>query len=94
MVSRVADDIDTRFGGRRLPGVTPKFTKHYALGLLVGTGFGLFLAYLLVDSGLVVDAGSRRMLGAGVGMIAMIVGGTLYALDLRKTAAKLPGDRT
>lgn len=41
----------------------PKFTKHYALGLLVGTGFGLFLAGILSESGIAVDAGSRRMVG-------------------------------
>lgn len=29
----------------------PYLTKHYALGLLVGVGFGLFLAYLLADAG-------------------------------------------
>ena len=66
----------------------PIFTKHYTLGLIVGTGFGLFLAYLLADSGIVVDAGSRRFLGAGVGLTAMIIGGFLYGMDLRKPAAK------
>jgi hypothetical protein len=78
---------------RGLYDVMPILTKHYALGLLVGTGFGLFLAYLLAEAGVVTDAGSRRLLGAGVGLVAIMVGGTLYALDVRKSSANPPGDR-
>ena len=64
----------------------PFFTKHYALGLLVGTGFGLFLAGLLVEAGVIADDGSRRVM-SGVGLLALVVGGILYAMSLRKPTA-------
>lgn len=64
----------------------PIITKHYGLGLLVGTGFGLFLASILIDSGVVTGDGPRRLM-SGVGVVAMMVGGFLYALSLRKPPA-------
>ncbi|MGL4551938.1 MAG: hypothetical protein ACRC33_12235 [Gemmataceae bacterium] len=64
----------------------PIITTHYALGLLVGTGFGLFLASMLIESRVVTDDGSRRLM-SGVGLLGMIVGGILYGLSLRKPPA-------
>ena len=66
----------------------PFFSKHYSLGLLVGTGFGLFLAGLLVEAGVIMDDGSRRIM-SGVGMLAVVVGGFLYAASLRKPPANV-----
>jgi prolipoprotein diacylglyceryltransferase len=66
--------------------VTPIITKHYGLGLLVGIGFGLFLANILIDSGVITDNGSRRLMG-GVGLVGMIIGGILYGMSLRKPPA-------
>lgn len=60
----------------------PIITKHYGLGLLVGTGFGLFLAAILIDSD-VITKGSHRLM-SGVGIVAMMVGGILYSMSLRK----------
>lgn len=64
----------------------PFFTKHYSLGLLVGAGFGLFLAGLLFDAGLITNDGSRRVM-SGIGLLALIVGGILYTLSLRNPPA-------
>ena len=66
--------------------MTPIITKHYGLGLLVGVGFGLFLASILIDSGVITDDASRRLMG-GVGLVGMIVGGILYGMSLRKPTA-------
>jgi prolipoprotein diacylglyceryltransferase len=66
--------------------VTPIITKHYGLGLLVGVGFGLFLASILIDSGVITDDGSRRLMG-GVGLVGMIIGGILYGMSLREPPA-------
>lgn len=67
----------------------PRFTKHYALGLMVGTGFGLFLAGVLADSGVGTDPSTRRLVGLA-GIIAIMIGGFLYAVDLRRSAAGPP----
>ncbi len=64
----------------------PIITKHYGLGLIVGIGFGLFLSKILIESGVVTDDASRRFMGVG-GVVAMMVGGILYALSLRKPLA-------
>lgn len=62
-----------------------KVTKHYGFGLLVGTGFGLFLGSMLAESGLMgPDSGSRRWIGL-IGILAIIAGGLLYSLDLKKS---------
>ena len=65
----------------------PFFTKHYALGLLVGTGFGLFLAGLLVEGQVVTDDSSRRVM-SGAGLLALVVGGIMYAMSLRRPPAE------
>jgi hypothetical protein len=65
----------------------PFFTKHYSLGLLVGTGFGLFTAGLLIDSGVITGDGPKRIM-SGVGLLAIVVGGILYARSLRKPGGK------
>ena len=71
---------------RRLLSMIPIITKHYGIGLISGIGFGLFLASMLIDSGVVTDDGTRRLMGGG-GVVAMMVGGILYALSLRKPPA-------
>jgi hypothetical protein len=61
----------------------PFFTKHYSLGLLVGMGFGLFFAGLLMDAGVITGDGPKRIM-SGFGLLAIVVGGILYAKSLRK----------
>jgi|GEM_PF-5633016 len=61
----------------------PIITRHYGYGLVVGIGFGLFLAKILFESGIVTDQGGRNLMGLA-GMLGMMVGGTLYAMSLRK----------
>jgi membrane protein DedA with SNARE-associated domain len=56
------------------------FTKHYALGLLVGVGIGLFVAGMLIPA----DDRDSLWLLLPVGLLAAVVGGGLYALDRRK----------
>lgn len=65
-------------------GMIPIITRHYGYGLVVGIGFGLFLAKILIESGIVADQGGRSLMGLA-GILGMMVGGTLYALSLRKT---------
>lgn len=66
--------------------MTPFFTRHYSLGLLVGTGFGLFLAGIFIESGLIIGDGPGRIM-RGVGLVAIVVGGIAYATSLRKPGA-------
>ena len=61
----------------------PIITAHYGFGMTGGIGFGLFLAGILIESGIVTDDGSRRLM-SGVGLVGMLVGGILYAVSLRK----------
>lgn len=56
------------------------FTKHYALGLLVGIGIGLFVAGMLIRA----DDRDWFWLLVPVGLLAAVVGGGFYALDRRK----------
>ena len=63
--------------------MTPLITQHHGIGQFVGIGFGLFRASVLIDSGVITDDGSRRVAN-GIGLVAMIVGGVLYTLSVRK----------
>ncbi|TNV71440.1 hypothetical protein FGO68_gene13302 [Halteria grandinella] len=69
----------------------PVVSRHYALGLLVGTGFGLFLSGLMADSGIGTEPGSRRLISL-VGLLAMMVGGFFYGSDIVKTLKPLDED--
>jgi len=65
------------------------FTKHYALGLIVGTGVGLFVAGMLVRS-----AGPGELWWlVPAGLIVAVVGGGLYSLDRSGARAGRPVDR-
>jgi hypothetical protein len=45
----------------------------------------LFLASMLIESRVVTDDGSRRLM-SGVGLVGVIVGGILYGMSLRKSS--------
>ncbi len=83
---RRGDWCRSAFEELRRMSMKPIITKHYGLGLIVGIGFGLFLSKILIESGVVTDDASRRFMGVG-GVVAMMVGGILYALSLRKPLA-------
>jgi hypothetical protein len=64
-------------------------TKHYGVGLLAGTGAGLFIAGMLARSA---DPGALWWL-VPTGLVVAVVGGGLYALDRRGTRVGRPADR-
>ena len=76
-------------GGNRMVRLV-RFTRHYALGLVGGIGFGLFLA-LSVLEGLAADGFPRKLVGVA-GLLTAMATQFLYVGEMKRLH-RAGGDR-